>query len=200
GPKMQALLGRGSEGLKELIADLESSEGAAQEMADIRMEGFNGSVKGLQSAFEGLMIAIGESGLLEFATDLVTKITGWTQSLSESNPEMLKMGTIAAAVVAAIGPLLIVVGKIISVTAASVRAIISFGKALGTAGKAVGRAAGAVLRFTGRLAGLIVRFTLAAARIAAQAARMALRVVVAFAKMTAAALRVAVQMAVTAAR
>jgi TP901 family phage tail tape measure protein len=177
GPKMQALLGRGSEGLRDLITDLENSEGAAEEMAAIRMEGFNGSVKELSSAFEGLMIAIGESGLLEYATDLVAKITGWTQRLSESNPEMLKMATVVGAVVAAIGPLLIVLAKVMRATVAAVKTFARF--AVGTYKVVAGfvRMTIAAVRFLGRMVMVVARFTAMAVRMAAQMALTVARVV-----------------------
>ena len=114
GPKMQALLGRGSEGLQEFVDDLMNSEGAAQEMADIRMEGLNGSIKQLTSAAQELILQIGDSGLLDVATKVVAKMTEWTQRLQETNPQVLKWGTVIAAVVAAIGPLLIILGMTIS--------------------------------------------------------------------------------------
>lgn len=114
GPKMQALLGRGSEGLQEFVDDLMDSEGAAQNMADIRMEGLNGSIKQLTSAAQELILQIGDSGLLDVATKVVAKMTEWTQRLQETNPQVLKWGTVIAAVAAAIGPLLIILGMTIS--------------------------------------------------------------------------------------
>lgn len=114
GPKLQALLGRGSDGLQELITDLENSEGAAQEMKDIRMEGLEGQLKTLSSAAQELMLQIADTGLLSAVTSLVEKVTEWTQGLNETNPELLKWGTIIAGIAAALGPLLIVVGMTIS--------------------------------------------------------------------------------------
>src|SRR5690606_17316874 len=74
GPAMQALGSQGSGALGQLTKDLENSGGTAQRIADTQMEGLNGSLKELQSAFEGLMLAIADTGLLAGATSLVTKI------------------------------------------------------------------------------------------------------------------------------
>src|SRR5690606_6787331 len=84
--------------------------GTAQKIADTQMEGLNGSLKSLQSAFEGLMIAIGDSGLLESATGFVEKLTAMTQSASKANPALMQAGVVVAGLAAAVGPVLIVLG------------------------------------------------------------------------------------------
>lgn len=114
GPKMQALLGTGSEGLREFVEDLENSEGAAEDMAAIRMEGLNGSLKELSSAAQDLVLQIGDSGLLDVATKMVNKITEWAQGLQDANPKLLKWGTVIALVLAVLGPLLIILGMTIT--------------------------------------------------------------------------------------
>lgn len=114
GPGMMAILEAGPDKLRTFTEDLEGAEGAAGEMADIKMEGLNGQLKELQSAGEGLMLAIADSGLLETVTELASKITEWAQELSETNPQIIKWAVILGAVAAAIGPLLIFVGMLIT--------------------------------------------------------------------------------------
>ncbi|QQN79709.1 phage tail tape measure protein [Streptomyces sp. XC 2026] len=144
GPKLQALLGQGSDGIRELIADLEDSEGAAKEMADIRMEGFAGSVKELKSAFEGLLITIGEAGLLDWATQAAQKLTGFVQNLNDTNPELLRWGAAIGLAVAAAGPLLMIFGQIASGAGAFIGIIKGAGTALGVLTGPVGLVALAV--------------------------------------------------------
>src|SRR5690606_28581143 len=79
-----------------------------------QMEGFAGGMKALTSALEGLVLAIADSGLLEWATQLAERLTGFVQRLSETNPEMLRLGVIIAGVAAIIGPLLIVLGMMVN--------------------------------------------------------------------------------------
>src|SRR5690606_7893148 len=110
GPAMQALVSQGSGALGGLTKELEKSGGTAQKIADTQMEGLNGSLKSLQSAFEGLMIAIGDSGLLESATGFVEKLTAMTQSASKANPALMQAGVVVAGLAAAVGPVLIVLG------------------------------------------------------------------------------------------
>jgi TP901 family phage tail tape measure protein len=109
---VNALIGKGSEALKGLTGELTSEEaiGEAARQAAIRMEGAAGAMKGLASAFEGLQIAIGASGVLEMFTDFTKWLTDIVRDLSETNPAMLKWGSIIAGVLALIGPLVIGVG------------------------------------------------------------------------------------------
>lgn len=114
GPGMMAILEEGAGELGDFTDHLHDAEGAAGEMAAIKMEGLEGQLKELQSAGEGLMLAIADSGLLEVITELASKVTEWVQELSEANPEMIKWAVIIGSVVAAIGPLLIFVGMMIT--------------------------------------------------------------------------------------
>lgn len=114
GPGMQALLDQGHEALTSLTTELENAGGTAEEIASVQMEGLNGALKTLESAMEGLALAVANSGLLEWVTAAVQKVAEWVQELGETNPELLKWGTLIAAVVAAIGPLLVVAGVLIS--------------------------------------------------------------------------------------
>lgn len=114
GPGMMAILERGSDDLRDFTGNLENAEGAAKEMADIKMEGLQGQLKQLQSATEGVMLAIADSGLLETVTSLLTKAAEWMSKMGETSPELLKWGTIIAAVVAAVGPLLIFLGMLVT--------------------------------------------------------------------------------------
>ncbi|MFE2794608.1 phage tail tape measure protein, partial [Brevibacterium sediminis] len=125
-------------------ADLEDSEGAAKEMADIRMEGFAGSVKELKSAFEGLLITIGEAGLLDWATQAAQKLTGFVQNLNDTNPELLRWGAAIGLAVAAAGPLLMIFGQIASGAGAFIGIIKGAGTALGVLTGPVGLVALAV--------------------------------------------------------
>ena len=72
--------------LDRLIEKLDGAEGSAKRMADIRMEGFNGAIKGAKSAAEGFLIAIGDSGLLDLAAGAVTGLANGIRGLTEWLP------------------------------------------------------------------------------------------------------------------
>jgi len=111
GPQFLALLSAGSEKLSDFTDDL-NKEGTAARVAKAQMEGLPGAFKLLASAFESVQLSIVESGLGEFVNDLIRGFASWLQKLSEVNPELLSIGVIVAGAVAALGPLLIVLGSL----------------------------------------------------------------------------------------
>lgn len=92
--------------------ELAQSIGAvsAEEMAAKRMEGFNGAMKRMASAFEALQIAMADSGLLDMMTNFVTRVTGVLVSLSNTNPAVFRFAVAIGAVFAAIGPVMFAIG------------------------------------------------------------------------------------------
>jgi TP901 family phage tail tape measure protein len=117
GPAMAALVSQGSDALITLTDEVSNAGGIAQEVAETQMEGFAGALLRLKSAFEGAMIAIAESGLLEKATGLIenlaTSVGAFAEKfsgLSEETQEMIvKIGLFAAAA----GPALYISGKFV---------------------------------------------------------------------------------------
>ena len=81
GPAMAALVSQGSGALTDLQTELENSGGTAARIAAVQMQGFNGAMKSLRSAFESLQIAIGESGLLDFAAALVLVVADMSRAM-----------------------------------------------------------------------------------------------------------------------
>jgi TP901 family phage tail tape measure protein len=114
GPAMQALVSQGADALGDLTGELETSGGTAADIAATQMEGFNGSMKELKAAFEALMIAIAESGLLEWATSLAERLTVLVQNMSATDSSFLATASAVGLVVAAVGPLLMVAGRVVS--------------------------------------------------------------------------------------
>ena len=83
GPAMAALVSQGADALTDLEGELENSGGTAERIADVQMQGLNGALKALSSAFEGLQIAIAEAGLLELAAALVTGLASLLRVLAK---------------------------------------------------------------------------------------------------------------------
>jgi TP901 family phage tail tape measure protein len=127
GPAMQALVSQGSGALSDLTTKLMNAGGTASRIATTQMAGFNGSMDELKSAAEGLMIAVGDAGLLGWMTSLAKTMTSLTASMSALSPTMLKIATIAGIAVAAIGPFLAVFGRMATMIGEGIIAI----KALG---------------------------------------------------------------------
>ena len=145
GSALQALVSEGSDALRELTKNLEESGGTAERIAKVQMEGFNGAMRAMKSAFEGLQIAIAESGLLDFLTSAVKKVTAWMQRLSELNPTILKWGVLIGAAAGAIGPLVLVVGHLTTALVVNTAAILGNQAAMGTGFLKVLRVVGSAL-------------------------------------------------------
>lgn len=114
GPGMLALVKQGSRALIELKGELDNSGGSAAHMAEVQMKGLNGAIKNLQSAFEGLQIALTESGILTWVTNFVTRVAGWITTAISASDGTKNFGLAVAGIAAAIGPTLLVVGKLVS--------------------------------------------------------------------------------------
>lgn len=115
----------GKEGMSGLLAIVNTSEkdynklaeaiatadGTAQEMADIQLDNLAGQLTLLKSAVEGMAIAFGNLLLpqIKSAVVVVQGIVDWINNLDESQKKII---VTVLEVVAAIGPLLLIVGKI----------------------------------------------------------------------------------------
>jgi len=114
GPVMFKIVQKGSENLANLRAALDNVGITAKKVSDVNLEGFKGQMRLLVSAFEGFQIAVGRSGILTFATKLAKKFTALFSSLAIANPRLLKLGFIILTVVGVLGPLVLLIGGLIS--------------------------------------------------------------------------------------
>ncbi len=103
----------GKNAISRFTDSLNNSDGAAKRMAATMNKGAPGAVKSLISAFEGLQIAIAESGVLEIFTDIVKDLTGFLRTIAKTSPAMIKMAVGIALGVAALGPLLFGIGSLL---------------------------------------------------------------------------------------
>jgi TP901 family phage tail tape measure protein len=149
GPGMQALLSQGSMALANLTTQLRNSGGTADKVAKTQMQGLNGSLDELSSSAEGLMIAIGDAGLLGAMTSITKEVTSWVNALAGASPQVLNVITIVGTLLAAAGPLLIFFGKITE----AVGVMLPWVKKLGGALKGFGTSA---LAFFATPAGWVV--------------------------------------------
>lgn len=120
GPAMAALVTQGAEAVRKLTWELENSGGTAKRVADVQMEGFNGALRRLKSAFEELQLAIANSGLLDSGTAFLETVTDIITKISQLNPELLRQATIYGSLALAMGPVLVLGGKMTSMAAGMV--------------------------------------------------------------------------------
>ena len=83
----------------------EGAEGAAKNMAEIRMKGIVGQVNQLIAAWDKLVISIAKAGVLESVGNVFKGIADSLNELSTSNPRLLEIGTYAAMATVALVPL-----------------------------------------------------------------------------------------------
>lgn len=112
----QALLigSDGKNGIERFTESMENSSGAAERMAKQMMAGAPGAVKEFSSAFEGLELAVTDSGLLDGFTWVVTKITDVVRWMSQLSPWTLRIIGGFALLAAAVGPILFGLGVMIT--------------------------------------------------------------------------------------
>ncbi|AEE95284.1 phage tail tape measure protein [Mahella australiensis] len=119
------------------MSEAVNKSGGAAEVAGSKMQGTKGQIEALKSNLETLAITIGEK-LLPFVNKLVdglTKVIDWFSNLSPATQDMiLKMLALAAA----IGPVILTVGKFMEAFSAISKGIKGISKGFGLAKGAIG--------------------------------------------------------------
>ena len=104
--------------LERFTKQMFNTEITAKSMAQTMSQGASGAMTEMKSAMEGLAIAIageGENSPLGAFTAIVKKISGFIQEISKTNPEIFKMAIVAAGLVAALGPVLMIFGSLLGI-------------------------------------------------------------------------------------
>lgn len=129
---MLAIINASDSDYAKLTDAIYDADGAAQQMANTMLDNLSGQLTLLKSALEGLAIQFGEI-LMPYIKQFVVWLQNLTQKLQEMTPEQKEQVVKWAAIAAAIGPVLMVLGKLTS----SVGSIITtFGKIPGALVKA----------------------------------------------------------------
>lgn len=97
----------------KLTGAIDKSNGVAKKMADTMQNNLKGKVTQLKSALEGAGIAIGEN-LIPALTTGVNKITDMVSAFNKLDPATQKTIVSVGATVAAIGPLMMIGGKLVT--------------------------------------------------------------------------------------
>lgn len=110
---VNALLANTGSTWDDLQQSIIDSGGAAQQMADTQLDNLQGQLTILKSALEGLAISFGELLLpaIKMIVGWVQKFVDWLNGMDEGTKKVV--GAIAL-LAAALGPVLIVIGKVVS--------------------------------------------------------------------------------------
>ncbi len=138
-----AIVNSGDKDFDALSASIDHCNGAAQHMADVRMDNLSGQWKLLKSQLQELAISISDQ-LMPY----IRKGVAWVQKLvakfNSLSPSTKKLISIIAAVVAAAGPIIFIGGAIMSVVGKLVGGIGNLISFVGRIGPVIGTAIGKV--------------------------------------------------------
>lgn len=140
---VNSLLANTGETWNSLQQGITDSGGAAQQMADTQLDNLSGQITILKSAVEGLAISFGEA-LMPTIRSIVAKIQSFVDWLNSLNEEQRNTIIKVGALVAALGPFLIIIGKSISTVGSAMKGFSSLAKTIGTLGAKMAGSSGSV--------------------------------------------------------
>lgn len=143
---MLAIINASESDYGKLTGAIYDADGAAQTMADTMMDNLEGQITLLKSALEGLAIQFGEI-LMPYIKQFVEWLQNLVEKFQQLTPEQKEQIVKWAAIAAAIGPALLVVGKVVGTVG---KVVTVFGKVAG----AIEKAGGIVKIFSGILGGI----------------------------------------------
>lgn len=122
------LMNAGAEGIRQLDETIQAA--SAQEQMDARMAGLSGSMREFGKAATELKLAIGDSGLLDFLSDLVKGAAELARNMASLPGPVLATLTALAGLAAVVGPLVFVAGAFMAAWAQLVPLLTLAGTAL----------------------------------------------------------------------
>lgn len=128
---MLAIINTSEKDYNDLTTSIYDAKDAAQTMADIQLNNFSGQLTILKSNVEGVAIQLGEI-LLPYVTSFVSKISELVTWFSNLDPKQQQQIVKWAGIAAAIGPVILVVGKL---TSGAGKMVSGIEKAVGVLGK-----------------------------------------------------------------
>lgn len=152
-----ALINTAPEDVAGLNTSLEESAGLTNEMADAMMSGFGGSLEKLKSSIDVLVTSLGEAlaPTIQQVADKIQEVVDWFNSLDSSQQEQIAQ---IAMLVAALGPVLAIGGRLISGLGSIVSMAGSISSFLGTIGVSLGAALGPILLVVAGIGALVAAF------------------------------------------
>lgn len=132
------MMNNGAAGL-QTYTDAASDQAAAQDLANTKMSGMSGAIESMNGSIDNAVQALGSAlaPVIETVTGAVQDLANWFAGL---DPTMQTVIAVVLAIVAAIGPLLIIIGSVMGAIAA-IQAVTISTTALLTGGVVVAIAA-----------------------------------------------------------
>lgn len=169
---MLALMEAGADGVEALTEDYMNCDGAAAEMAATMQNNLKGQMESLSGTLESISIKIGTM-LIPYVKQAVEWLDGLASKFLALDEGTQKTILAFAGAAAAIGPVLLVVGKLITFSASVSSALGTLSAALAGSGAAAGAAGAATGGFGTILAAIASPVGIAVAAVAALVAGLA---------------------------
>ena len=125
-----ALINTAPSDVSALSDAINVTSNTTQEMADAMMGGFGGSIESLKSSIDVLMTSLGRLAA-EYLTPVIDKIQGVIDNFMALDDETKNHIIQIAGIVAAVGPILLIVGKVITGIGAVISAVGTITSAIG---------------------------------------------------------------------
>ena len=145
-----AIVNASEEDFDKLAESIDNSNGKAGEMADVMQDNLQGALTNLGSAFEGVLITIGEA-LIPIIETIVQKLNDWCTWFNTLDGTTQTVIIAIGGFIAILGPLLLIIGQLII----SVTAIVGVFTSGGVAATAFGVVMGALSGPIGIVIGVI---------------------------------------------
>jgi len=120
--------------------------GAAQGQAAREADGASGTMRALRTEIINLTTELGDV-LLPVITPVITRVRDFVSGFRDLSPEAKKMIVVVAGVVAAIGPFLLILGKVIAIAPAVGAAVTAMTGPIGVIVMAIGAAVAAIIHY-----------------------------------------------------
>lgn len=114
GPALASILGKGSAAVRALSEQLERSGGSAMKKYQMVTSGARGAQDRFQASLQNLSDSIATGGVLDAFTAGVNTIDGWVKAFDRLSPRTKENTILLAGVAAAVGPVLLAIGSVIT--------------------------------------------------------------------------------------
>lgn len=151
--KWLALINTAPSDVEKLNEALEQ-EGTTTDMANAMMSGFGGSIEKLKSTLDVLMTTLGQLAA-QYLTPVIEKLQAWLDAFNALDDETKDHIIKIAAIVAAVGPALIIIGKIVTGIGSIISVVSGLVSAIGAISAAIGVASAPVLGIIAVIAAVI---------------------------------------------
>ena len=128
-----ALINSAPEDVDKLSDSLDDCAGTTQDMADAMMGGFGGSIEKLKSSLDVLMTSLGRL-VAQYLTPVIEKVQAAIDKFNKMSDAEKDQIVRIAGIVAAVGPALLIAGKIITTI---VKIVTGFGNITSAVGKCI---------------------------------------------------------------